>query len=222
MTRPVGNMRGMTDLSEATSPTRRFAPLAIIIAIPLLVAAIFYFVTPVVLETGGEQGIFKCGSPSSPNADAENVCSQPEKVQRNQAIFSGLAGVGLLALGTVWLLRGQRRDEDEWDDDDHDYRRRDDDHDVRETRERGRRADRGHGGGLHGPSRDRGTDRPRSRAADDDFATDTGAERDATETRSSRHAPGGRRSVLRDDDFADRPARRSADADDDWSSDGWR
>lgn len=220
MTRPVGNMRGMTDLSEATSPTRRFAPLAIIVAIPLLFAAIFFFVTPVVLETGGEQGIFKCGAPSSPNADAGNVCSQPEKVQRNQAIFSGLAGAGLLGLGVVWLLRGQRRDEDEWDDEDHDYRRRDDDHGVGETRDRGRRADRGRGAGLRGSSRDRGTDR--SRAADDDFATDTGAERDAAETRSSRRAAGGRRSVLSDDDFADRPARRRADDDDDWSSDGWR
>lgn len=202
----------MTDHTEATSPTRQFAPLAIIIAIPLLFAAVFFYTSPVVLETGGEQGIFKCGSPSSPNSDAKNVCAQPEKVERNKAIYSGLAGVGLLGLGAGWMLLGQRRDE--WDDDeDGPRRRRDDDIDLRGDRDR-----------VRGESL-RGAPERRSRR-DDDFDAeperrsrrDDDLDPDPEETRSSRRS---RRSVLRDDDFADPPARRRAD-DDDWSSDGWR
>lgn len=186
----------MTEHSEATSPTRQFAPLAIIAAIPLLFAAVFFYTSPVVLETGGEQGIFKCGSPSSPNSDAKNVCAQPEKVQRNQAIYSGLTGAGLLGLGAVWMLRGQRRDE--WDEDEDGPRRWRDDDELRGDRDRGR------GDAL------RGAPERRSRRDDD-------LESEPEETRSSRR---GRRSLLRDDDFADPPARRRGD--DDWSSDGWR
>ncbi len=216
----------MTEHSEATSPTRQFAPLAIIVAIPLLFAAVFFYTSPVVLETGGEQGIFKCGSPSSPNSDAKNVCAQPEKVERNKAIYSGLTGAGLLGLGAVWMLRGQRRDE--WDDDeDAPRRRRDDDIDLRGERGRDR------GDSLRGaPERrsrredDLDAEAERRPRREDDL--DAEAERrprrdddldaEPEETRSSRR---GRRSVLRDDDFADPPARRRGD-DDDWSSDGWR
>ena len=219
----------MTDHTEATSPTRQFAPLAIIIAIPLLFAAVFFYTSPVVLETGGEQGIFKCGSPSSPNSDAKNVCAQPEKVERNKAIYSGLAGVGLLGLGAGWMLLGQRRDE--WDDDeDGPRRRRDDDIDLRGDRDR----DRGRRESLRGaPERrsrrddDFDAEPERRSRRDDDLdpeperrsRRDEDADLDPEpETRSSRRS---RRSVLRDDDFADPPARRRAD-DDDWSSDGWR
>lgn len=205
----------MTDHTEATSPTRQFAPLAIIVAIPLLLAAVFFYTSPVVLETGGEQGIFKCGSPSSPNSDAKNVCAQPEKVERNKAIFTGLSGVGLLGLGAVWLLRGQRRDD--WDEEeDAPRRRRDDDIDLRGDRDRGR------GESLRGaPAPERRSRRdddldvePERRSRHD---ADLDVEPEPEETRSSRR---GRRSVLRDDDFADPPARRRGD--DDWSSDGWR
>lgn len=221
----------MTDHTEATSPTRRFAPLAIIVAIPLLFAAIFFYTSPVILETGGEQGIFKCGSPSSPNSDAKNVCAQPEKVERNKAIYSGLSGVALLGLGAVWMLRGQRHD-DEWDED-APVRGRGDDIDLREdTRDRGRRSDRERGDGLRGAPRDR--EAPRGRAAEDrgtELDDDAGSE--VPESRSSRRGSGGRRSVFRDDDFADPAPRRRADddfddpaprrrTDDDWSSDGWR
>lgn len=212
----------MTDHTEATSPTRQFAPLAIIVAIPLLFAAVFFYTSPVVLETGGEQGIFKCGSPSSPNSDAKNVCAQPEKVQRNQAIYSGLSGVGLVGLGAVWLLRGQRRDE--WDeDDDGPRRRRDDDEDgPRRRRDGDLRGDRerGRGDSL------RGAPAPERRARRDDdldaeperrSRRDDDLDAEPEETRSSRRS---RRSVLRDDDFAAPPARRRSD--DDWSSDGWR
>lgn len=218
----------MTDHTEATSPTRRFAPLAIIVAIPLLFAAIFFYTSPVVLETGGEQGIFKCGSPSSPNSDAKNVCSQPEKVERNKAIYSGLSGVALLGLGAVWLLRGQRHD-DEWDEDDEPRRRRGDDIDLRgDDRDRDRRgrrrdSDRDEDEGLRGVGRDReesrSRDESRSRGVADRGDRDGDLDDELEpETRSSRR--GGRRSVLRDDDFADPSPRRRAD--DDWSSDGWR
>src|SRR5699024_5262151 len=130
-------MRPMTDPIEPTSPTRQFAPLAILLGIPLVFAAIFFYTSPVVLETGGEQGIFKCGSPSSPNSDAKNVCAQPEKVERNKAIYSGLSGVALLGLGGFWMLRGHRDEDDEWEDEDRPGRRRDDDIDLRGER-RGR------------------------------------------------------------------------------------
>lgn len=182
----------MTDHTEATSTTRQIAPLAIILGIPLIFAAVFFYTTPVVLETGGQQGIFKCGSPSSPNTDAKNVCNDPETIARNKAIYSGLSGASLVGLGAVWLLRGQR-DDDDWDDDDDDRprRRRHDDIDLR--------AD----------ARERDTD---LRDRDDDLAPE--------DSRSARRRAGGRRSVLRDDDFADPGPRRRAD--DDWSSDGWR
>lgn len=210
MTRPVGNMRCMTEHTEAISPTRKFAPLAIILAIPLLFAAVFFYTSPVVLETGGDQGIFKCGSPSSPNTKAENVCQEPEKVERNKAMYSGLSGVALLGLGAVWLLRGQRDEDDELDED---GRARDIDlREDREDRGRGRRES------LRGVDPDR--DRSRGRAADEEPDVGTPDDVGTVETRSSRRGPGGSRSVLRDDDFADPAPRRRTD--DDWSSDGWR
>lgn len=205
MAQPVGNMRAMTDLAVAPSPTRHFAPLAIIAGIPLLFAAIFFYTSPVVLETGGPQGIFKCGSPSSPNTDAKNICSEPETVERNKALYSSLSGVSLIGLGAVWLLRGQRHEEDEWDEDAVRPRRRGDDIDLR------------------GPVRDE--PRGRSRVADDvepDVEPEAGRveDADATQSRSARRAPGKRRSVLRDDDFGEATSRRRKD--DDWASDGWR
>lgn len=195
----------MTDHTEATSTTRQIAPLAIVLGIPLIFAAVFFYTTPVVLETGGQQGIFKCGSPSSPNSDAKNVCDDPETIARNKAIYSGLSGVSLVGLGAVWLLRGQRGD-DEWDDDDLPRRRHDDDIDLRgETRGRDRDP-RERDDSLRAVGRDRDHD------LDDDLPP--------RESRSARRRSGGRRSVLRDDDFADPGPRRRAD--DDWSSDGWR
>lgn len=228
----------MTEHSEATSPTRQFAPLAIIAAIPLLFAAVFFYTSPVVLETGGEQGIFKCGSPSSPNSDAKNVCAQPEKVERNKAIYSGLTGAGLLGLGAVWMLRGQRRDE--WDEDEDGPRRWRDDDELRGDRDRGR-GDALRGAPERRSRRDDDLDEEPGRRSrrDDDLDEEPGRrsrrdddldeaperrsrrdddlESEPEETRSSRR---GRRSLLRDDDFADPPARRRGD--DDWSSDGWR
>lgn len=210
----------MNDHTEATSTTRLIAPLAIILGIPLLFAAVFFYTTPVVLETGGAQGIFKCGSPSAPNTEAKNVCSIPEKVARNKAMYSGLSGVALVGLGAVWLLRGQRHDDD-WDDDEDDRprRRRDDDIDLRaDTRDREVERDR-----VDTRDRDverdrpeglRGVDRRRERDRDDDAAIEM------DDSRAARRRSGGRRSVLRDDDFADPEPRRRAD--DDWSSDGWR
>lgn len=204
----------MTDHTEATSTTRQIAPLAIVLGIPLIFAAVFFYTTPVVLETGGQQGIFKCGSPSSPNSDAKNVCDDPETIARNKAIYSGLSGVSLVGLGALWLLRGQR-DDDEWDDEDLPRRRRDDDIDLRgDTRQRDRDP-RERDDSLGGVERDRPEDLRgvgRDRDLDDDLPP--------RESRSARRRSGGRRSVLRDDDFADPGPRRRAD--DDWSSDGWR
>ncbi|WP_338747781.1 hypothetical protein [Janibacter alittae] len=210
----------MNEHTEATSTTRQIAPLAIILGIPLIFAAVFFYTTPVVLETGGQQGIFKCGSPSSPNTDAKNVCNDPETIARNKAIYSGLSGVCVVGLGAFWLLRGQRDDEDWDDDDDRPRRRRQDDIDLRadtrdrdvDLRDRGDdtppTSERGRSEGL------RGAENARDRAADDDLDTDV------ADSRTARRRGGGRRSVLRDDDFADPAPRRRAD--DDWSSDGWR
>lgn len=219
MTRLAGNMRVMTEHPVAPSPTRQFAPLAIILGIPLIFAAIFFYTTPIMIPSGGAQGIFKCGSPSSPNTESKNVCQEPESVGKNQAVYSGLSGVALLGLGAVWLLRGQRGEDDEWDDD-APRSRRDDDIDLRSD-DRGRGATRDTGrGSLRGAPRSReDEDRPRARAADD-VETDPDERDDVEETRVSRRSSGKRRSVLRDDDFADPPARRRSD--DDWESDGWR
>lgn len=216
-------MRPMTEHLAATSPTRQFAPLAIILGIPLLFAAIFFYTTPIMLETGGEQGVFKCGSPSSPNAEAKNVCQEPESVGKNQAVYSGLSGVALIGLGAVWMLRGQRDEDDEWESD-APRSRRDDDIDLRSD-DRGRDTARGTDrdaarDSLRGaPRSGKDGERQRSRAADDSDAHSDESD-DMDETRSSRRSSGKRRSVLRDDDFADPPARRRSD--DDWESDGWR
>ena len=186
----------MTDHVEVTSPARHFAPLAIILSIPLIFAAIFFYTSPVVLETGGQQGIFKCGSPSSPNTDAKNICSVPEDVERSKALYSGLSGVALLGLGVVWMVRGGSRDEEEWDDDGPRPRRgRDEDIDLRAE-----------------PRRDRSRDDVEDRDPDIDEP--------GSQTRPERRGADGRRSLLKDDDFADPQPRRRAD--DDWSSDGWR
>lgn len=231
MTQPVGNMRLMTDHTGATSPTRQFAPLAIILGLPLLFAAIFFYTSPVVLETGGEQGIFKCGSPSSPNSDAKNVCGVPEKAQRLQAVYSGLSGVALVGLGSVWLFRGGHRDEDEWDEDEP-RRGRGRDIDLREDPDDERPGRSGRSGlrsGIAG-RRERG-DRDedeipprRGRSAREDDFSETD---DVPESRASRRRSRGRRPDP-EDDLAGPPSRRRADdesrrrADDDWSSDGWR
>lgn len=217
MTRPVGNMRPMTEHLAATSPTRQFAPLAIILGIPLLFAAIFFYTTPIMIPSGGAQGIFKCGSPSSPNSDAENVCKEPESVGKNKALYAGLSGLALIGVGSVWMFRGQRDDEDEWDEGAPRQRsRRDEDIDLR--------ADAGERDKLRGPDRSRARDieRTRSRTADDVTPEE---DEDDSPTRSSRRSSGTRRAVLRDDDFGESsPPRRKADSrkDDDWDSDGWR
>lgn len=225
MTRPVGNMRPMTEHLVATSPTRQFAPLAIIFGIPLLFAAIFFYTTPIMIPSGGAQGIFKCGSPSSPNSDAKNVCQEPESVGKNKALYSGLSGLALVGLGAVWMLRGQRDDEEEWDEGSPRRRpRRGDDDDI------DLRAGTGERDKLRGPdrSRVRETERTRSRAADDvtpDEVEDVDEDADDAQTRSSRRSSGKRRAVLRDDDFGESsPPRRKGDSrkDDDWDSDGWR
>lgn len=210
MTQLVGNMTAMTDHTEASSPTRQFAPLAIILGIPLIFAAIFFYTSPVTLVTGGDQGIFKCGSPSSPNTDADNVCAQPEKTERNKAIYSGLSGVGLVGLGAVWLLRGQSRDDDdEWDDERPRPRRRSDDIDLRSDAETRRGGDEP----LRGARRDRRDDADsRSSRREDKDDLDL----DADEPRASRRDEV--RRSRRDDDLDSRSRRR----DDDWSSDGWR
>lgn len=210
MTQLTGNMPCMTDHTEATSTTRQFAPLAIILGIPLIFAAFFFYTSPVVLETGGAQGIFKCGSPSSPNVESKNTCAVSESIARNKAIYSGLSGVALVGLGAVWLLRGQRHDDD-WEDDGP-RRRGGDDVDLRGD-------DRLPAGGPQGRLADpddeplRGVGRDRSRSASDDLD-------DVDDSRAARRRGEGRRSVLRDDDFGESAPRRRAD--DDWSTDGWR
>lgn len=208
-------MRRMTDHTAAPTPSRQFAPLAIILGIPLVFAAIFFYTSPVTLVTGGDQGIFKCGSPSSPNTDAKNVCDDPEGFQRNQAIYSGLSGVTLLGLGLVWMVRGAGHDEDEWDDDGP-RRGRDDDIDLRSDGPRERRALRS--GVPERRVRRDGTADPDEEPVDDRVDEGRVDEGRVDDGRSTRRP--GRRSVLRDDDFADPEPRRRRE--DDWSSDGWR
>lgn len=196
---------------------RKFAPLAIILGIPMIFAAIYFYTTPVVLITGGDQGIFKCGSPSSPNSDAKNVCQDPERVERNKAVYSGLSGVALIGLGVATTLVGARRGEDDEDFfDDERPRRGRGDIDLRDDDEESRV--RGSDAPLRGARRERGERRER---LDDDFA-------DAPETRGSRRerrlsrddTPDEPRSRRRDDDLDALPSRRRDD--DDWASDGWR
>ena len=186
-------------------------------------AAYFYFAPVYLLKAEG--GVFVCGSAASPNTEADTICGAPESLNQARALAS--LGIGLLVILLGFAFFGLERDRNdavasEWDEDidlrDED-RDRDRDRDEDEDEERGA-ALRGAGRGRPG----------RSRAAEDVGESradeDTGA--DVEETRSSRR--GGRRSVLRDDDFADPAPRRRREedpaprrrVDDDWSSDGWR
>lgn len=216
----------MTDHTEATSPTRFFAPLAIIAGIPLIFAAIFFYTSPVILETGGDQGIFKCGSPSSPNTDAKNVCAEPERVGRNQAMYSGLSGLALLGLGAAWMVAGTRRTDEDDDVFDGDRPRRGSgDIDLRSEGPQGSR-----GRGVDADQRAARRDREPGRLRDEDSRDDVRREDRLAEERATDDAAEGRssrredsretRRTRRDDDFDDVPSRRRDD--DDWSSDGWR
>ena len=65
--------------------------LAIILGIPLIFAAIFFYTSPVTLVTGGDQGIFKCGAPSSPRSTV-NVSrrSVPRRERVSVAVTASL------------------------------------------------------------------------------------------------------------------------------------
>lgn len=196
-------------------------------------AAYFYFAPVYLIKPEG--GVFNCGSAASPNTDATNICGAPEGL--NQARALAALGIGVMVIVLGFALFGLRRDRNdaaasEWDDDidlrdGRDERAREHDDD----RPRGRRSDdvdlrvdtrdddvdRGRSDGL------RGVDRRRDRDLDDrdrdrDMGGDTDLEID--DSRATHRRSGGRRSALRDDDFADPSPRRRAD--DDWSSDGWR
>ncbi len=197
MAQPASNMPAMTEHTGAHSPTRFFAPMAIILGIPLLFAAIYFYTSPVVLMTGGEQGIFKCGSPSSPNTDAKNVCAVPEEDAQKKAMYAGASGIVLVGLGAAWLLLPGRRDEDEWDE--RDRRRRDDDWDERDRR---RRDD---------------VDEDHDDVAEDDSPRQEHL--DPSESRSARHRG---RPVRSDERPSRRRPPRDRRSDDDWASDGWR
>ncbi|UUZ43630.1 hypothetical protein LP422_11850 [Janibacter limosus] len=103
----------MTEHPVAPSPTRQFAPLAIILGIPLIFAAIFFYTTPIMIPSGGARGIFKCSSPSSPNTESKNVCREPESVGKNRAVYSGAVRGGAArsgrGLAAAWSARRGRR-----------------------------------------------------------------------------------------------------------------
>ncbi len=166
----------------------------------LIGVAIYYYFTPVYLLKP-EGGVFECGSPSSPNSDAKNICGPPEQLHYARALLALGLGVLVVVLGFALFGTNSVRNHGFLDDE------VGEDHDERD--DRGRYDDRDRDRDLD-DDRDRDDDRGRDRDRDDLL--------DPAESRSARH----RRS--RSDDEPERRRRPSRDrrSDDDWASDGWR
>lgn len=188
--------------ARSSSSLRTGTKIAILVGVPLIVLAVYYFLAPVFFEQSGG-GIFRCGSAASPNADSATTCGPPEALNRLRAIISLAIGLVVIILG--FALFGVNR-HDDWDDDIdlHDERRGGRDERDEEPRQAGRlREDtrRHRADGDERPARreDRWEDdEPRRRRSE--------RSRDLDEDR-----PRSRRSEARDD--------RRGRSDDDWDLD---
>lgn len=97
----------------STSTLRIGTKIAILVGVPFLILAAYFFFAPVYLEQAGG-GLFRCGTAASGNLESENVCGAPESLNRLRAIISLAIGLVVIVLG--FALFGVNRDDD-WDDD---------------------------------------------------------------------------------------------------------
>lgn len=164
----------------------------------LIGVAVYYYFTPVYLLKP-EGGVFECGSPSSPNSEAKNICGPPEQLHYARALLALGLGVLVVVLGFALFGTNTVRNRAFLDDED------DEDDELDRDEDRGRDRD-----------RDRDERRDRDRYEDDH---DRDELLDPAESRSARH----HRSARSDEDpeRRRRPARDRR-SDDDWASDGWR
>ncbi|MET4078955.1 hypothetical protein [Janibacter sp. UYMM211] len=118
---------------------------SVILGLPFLMLAGYFYLTPVSLPQGGG-GLFFCGSAASPNVEAQATCDGPETSNRYKAAAALGAGLGVPVLGLVLFGTTRRtqsaRDIDLRHDDDLDEDRdglRRDEREARHER-RGRRS----------------------------------------------------------------------------------
>ncbi|QFQ30076.1 hypothetical protein EEW87_006760 [Janibacter melonis] len=140
MSDSTGESRTLTSLSNG-------ARWSIVLGLPFLMLAAYFYLTPISLAQGGrEGGYFFCGSAASPNVEAAKTCDGPETSNRYKAAAALGAGLGVPVLGLVLFGTTRRtqsaRDIDLRHDDDLDEDRdglRRDEREARHER-RGRRS----------------------------------------------------------------------------------
>ncbi|WP_068253921.1 hypothetical protein [Janibacter corallicola] len=186
-------MSETTREARTISTIRTGTKVAVIVGLCLIGVAVYYYFTPVYLLKP-EGGVFECGSPSSPNTEAKNICGAPEQLHYARALLALGLGVLVVVLGFALFGTDSVRNRAFLDDEDEEL-----DRDEERDRDRGER-------------RDRDRDRDEDERDRDELL-------DPAESRSARH----RRSARSDEDTERRrrPARDRR-SDDDWASDGWR
>lgn len=118
MSDTTGESRTLTSLSDG-------ARWSVVLGLPFLMLAAYFYLTPISLEQGGEGGLFYCGSAASPNVEADKTCSAPETSNRYKAAAGLGSGIGVPVLGLL-LFGTTRRTQSSRD---IDLRRDDDRHD---------------------------------------------------------------------------------------------
>lgn len=199
-------------MSETTREPRTISTIrtgtkvAVIVGLCLIGVAAYYYFTPVYLLKA-EGGVFECGSPSSPNTEAKNICGAPEQVHYARALLALGLGVLVVVLGFALFGTGSVRNRPFLDDEE-----------AEEREDRGRDEDRDRDDWDRDDDRDEDRDRGRGRDRRRDREWDRDDLLDPEESRSARH----RRS--RSDEEPERRRRPSRDrrSDEDWASDGWR
>lgn len=103
MSETPSNQRTVSSLSTG-------AKIALMIAVPFVLLAAYFFFTPVSFDKS-DGGLFYCGSPGSPNKDAVQLCSPIEGNARNKAFTALGSGLATGALGLAFFGVNRRQEE---------------------------------------------------------------------------------------------------------------